>query len=60
VRGVGRNNPVIQVSGSGDLYQCSDSGDRRFQIQDTLNVERLLLNRLVVGNEEEEGIQEDS
>lgn len=48
------------MSSSGDLYQCSESGDRRLQIQDTLNVERLLLlNRLVVGNEEEERIQED-
>lgn len=48
------------MSDSSDLYQYSDSGNRRFQIQDTLNVKRLLLlNRLVVGNEEEERIQED-
>ena len=48
VRGVGRNNPVIQERDNGDLYQCSDSGNRRFQSQDTLNVERLLLlNRLI-------------
>lgn len=49
VRWVGRNHPVTQVSDSSDLYQYSDSGNRRFQIQDTLNV----------GNEEEERIQED-
>lgn len=33
MRGVGRNNTVIQVSDSGDLYQCSDGiEDFRFRI----------------------------
>lgn len=27
VKGVGRSNPVIQVSDSGNWHQCSDSGD---------------------------------
>lgn len=62
VRGTGRSNSVIQVSTTGDLHHCSDSGDRE-QFSDSRSVSDLKRlfpsDRVMIGSEEEGRIQDD-